>query len=200
MPAKLPAMFLAASPFAPDTASGWVSVCINAVISSATIWALVLTMRTNRRSVDRESVRDRLEEQDQLERRAARQAASVRLQLKRNTWGLGDAAQWVFTPSVVNASDGLIFSAVVEWVERTTEGIWAPRAGIDGLMARQYVGRVPSQDSAECGPIFKTVSAVEKDSELELRLTFVDAYGDEWQRDPDRVLTLLDPLRITSSD
>ena len=189
-------MWLAGSPFAPDTASEWWSVGINAAISCATVWALVLTMQTNRRSIARENERDSLDQQEALERRAARQAASVRVSMKRNVWGMGPAAQYVFTPSVVNASDGIIFSAVVEWVERGADGRWKVRPGIDGLMARQYIGRVMPEDSSELGPIFKTASPDEKDSELELRVTFTDAYGDTWQRDPDRVLTLIESLHI----
>lgn len=192
-------MLLAESPFAPDAASEWWSVGINAAISVATVWALVLTMQTNRRSIAREDERDRLDNQEALERRAARQAASVRLAMKRDHWGLGPAAQYVFTPSVVNASDSMIFSAIVEWVERGADGRWTVRRGIDGLMARQHIGRVSAEDSGEFGPIFRTRSPKDKDSELDLRLTFTDAYGDTWQRDPDRVLTLLETLQIRTA-
>lgn len=90
----------------------------------------------------------------------------------------------------------MVFSATVEWVVKTAEGAWTPRTDITGLMAKQYIGRVPPGATEVGGPIFETTSAEEAKRDLELRLTFVDAYGDQWQRDPDHTLTLLAAARV----
>ncbi|PZF12099.1 hypothetical protein DEJ25_09740 [Curtobacterium sp. MCPF17_011] len=87
----------------------------------------------------------------------------------------------------------------VEWVQVDSDGQWQRRRDVTGLMTRQYIGRVAGSSAQDGGLIWENDSAADDEADLPLRLTFVDAYGDKWQLDPDHTLTLLAAATVRRS-
>lgn len=187
---------LAGSPFAPDAASDWANVIINALIGLATLAALALTIRQSRqasrdsmaaqaavrRSEARERDRETAARLGAVEQRASRQATAVTVATVRNF----DGQRSHVAVDIRNDSDSAIRDITVTSAAGDERLTWSlSSVGPHGQQRTNQTHSVPED-------LLELVKA-------NLVIDLTDVYMDRWRINPSGVVELLESARIVDT-
>ncbi|MFA0850163.1 hypothetical protein ABRP24_009645 [Curtobacterium sp. WHRI 8282] len=187
---------LAGSPFAPDAASDWANVIINALIGLATLAALALTIRQSRQasrdsmaaqtaarqSEARERARESAARLKAIEQRASRQATAVTVAAAINF----DGQHSHVAVDIRNDSDAAIRDITVTSTAGGETFTW-PLSSV-GPHGQQRTNQTHIVPESLVEPV-----------EANLVIDLTDVYMDRWRIHPSGKVELLESARIVDT-